>query len=157
MYNHISAHCFITSLPPQHRDPQIFSQKIELSSYHPTFTGHITMSHPLAKKQFLQYISPLLSPPHALPAGIPHAYRSAILLSQRKGSGIFVFTLAINIAAIQNSAAEIVLCLIPTISSIPIELLHRTVCVALLRHTEPDAFETPSTSCIVSRSLLSRF
>ena len=109
------------------------------------------------KARFMQYISPLLSPPHALPAGVPQAYQSAILLSRNRNrnGGVQLLTLAVDIVAIQNSAAVVILYFIPPLT--PIELLHRTICIALLRHVALDAFVTSSTACKISRSFLGRF
>ena len=66
------------------------------------------------KKQFMQYISPLLSPLHALPASISQAYLSAILQHQNSGGheGGQILMLAVNIVAMQSSAAGIILYLV---------------------------------------------
>ena len=105
----------------------------------------------------MQYISPLLSPLHALQVGIPQAYSAVTLLHRNSGGheGEQLLMLALNIAAIQDSAAEIILFLIPPFT--PIELLHRTICIALLQNIATRAFLTSRTACIVSRSFLGRF
>ena len=56
--------------------------------------------------------------------------------------------IALNIAAIQDAAAKIILFLIPPFTSI--EVLHRSLCIALLQNTAPRAFLTARTACIHS-------
>ena len=105
----------------------------------------------------MQYISPLLSPLHALQEDIPQAYSAAVSLHRSGGEhgGDQLLMIALNIAAIQNSAAKNILFLIPPFTSI--EVLHRSICIALLQNTASRAFFTTRTTCIVSRSLLGRF
>ena len=106
---------------------------------------------------FLQYISPLLSPLHSLLQNIPHAYLNTISLHLHTAldEQTSILTTALNIAAIQDTAARIILFLIPPF--VPIEILHRSLCVALLKNTSPGSFRTVHTSCIITRSLLGRF
>ena len=106
---------------------------------------------------FLQYISPLLSPLHSLLQNIPHAYLNTISLHKHTAleEHTSILTTALNIAAIQDTAARIILFLIPPF--VPIEILHRSLCIALLKNTSPGSFCTVHTSCIITRSLLGRF
>ena len=105
----------------------------------------------------MHHISPLLSPLHALLEDVPQAYNAAISLhrntSQQKEESILIT--ALNIAAVQDTFAKIILFLIPPL--IPIEILHRSLCIALLQNTAPRAFLTVRTARTVSRSLLGRF
>ena len=105
----------------------------------------------------MQYISPLLSPLHALQEDVPRAYSAAASLHRSGGEhgGDQLLMIALNIAAIQDAAAKNILFLIPPFTSI--EILHRSLCIALLQNTASRAFLTTRTACIVTRSLLGRF
>ena len=105
----------------------------------------------------MHYLSPLLSPLHALLENIPQAYQTAIALHRDATQHREEFTLitALNIAATQDSAAKIILFIIPPFA--PIEILHRSLCIALLQNTAPRSFLTVHTARTVSRSLLGRF
>ena len=105
----------------------------------------------------MQYISPLLSPLHALLENLPQAYRAAITLhrdtAQTEQPSALIT--ALTIAAIQDSAGKIILFLIPPFTSI--EILHRTLCIILLKATSTSSFLSTRAARIVSRSLLGRF
>ena len=132
---------------------QLRQSKLLPTHLHQTF---LTLNHS-QQSQFMHYISPLLSPLHALLEDVPQAYHAAISLhrntSQQKEESILIT--ALNIAAVQDTAAKIILFLIPPL--IPIEILHRSLCIALLQNTAPRAFLTVRTARTVSRSLLGRF
>ena len=105
----------------------------------------------------MQYISPLLSPLHALLEDLPQAYHAAITLltdtTQTEQPSALIT--ALKIAAIQDSAGKIILFLIPPFTSI--EILHGTVCIILLQCASPSSFRTTRAARIVSRSVLGRF
>ena len=105
----------------------------------------------------MQYISPLLSPLHALLEDLPQAYQAAIALHRdtTQREQVSALITALNIAAIQDTAGKIILFLIPPFA--PIEILHRSLCIILLRNISPCSFRTIRTARIVSRSLLGRF
>ncbi len=105
----------------------------------------------------MQYISPLLSPLHALQEDVPRAYYAAVSLHQGSGQqeGGEILMIALNISAIQDVAAKISLFLIPPFTSI--EVLHHSLCIALLQNTAPRVFLTARTVCMFTRSLLGRF
>ena len=66
-----------------------------------------------------------------------------------------ILTTALNIAVIQDTAAKIILFLMPPF--VPIEILHRSICMSLLKNTSPSSFRTAHTSRNITRSLLGRF
>ena len=106
---------------------------------------------------FLNYISPLLTPLHPLTHNITTAYAQIIHYHQfnTPTGRLYTLHLAITLAAIQDTAAKIILYLIPPFR--PIEILHRTICIILLRNNSPSCFSKDHISRIVSRSLLGRF
>ena len=119
----------------------------------PTF---LRLSH-AQQSQFIRYISPLLSPLHALLENLPHAYHAAINLlrdTPQAEAPSALFT-ALNIAAIQDSAGKIILFLTPPFTSI--EILDRTLCIMLLQATSTSSFRSTRAARIASRSLLGRF
>ena len=79
----------------------------------------LTLNHS-QQSQFMQYISPLLSPLHALQEDVPRAYYAAVSLHQSSGQqeGDEILMIALSIAAIQDAAAKIILFLIPPLTSI---------------------------------------
>ena len=114
----------------------------------------------LTQKQqthFLNYISPLLTPLHPLTHNITRAY-AQIVHQYQSGISTGPFStlhLAITISVIQDTAAKIILYIIPPFR--PIEILHRTICIFLLKNTSPSCFSADDTSRTVTRSLLGRF
>ena len=109
------------------------------------------------QNRFLKYISPLLTPPHPLTQGIPRAYFQITHQHEplMQIPQLSVLHLSICLAAIQDTAAKIILYLIPPF--VPIELLHRTICIIFLKNTSPQCFNTTHTSRITTRTLLGRF
>ena len=127
-----------------------------LASTFPSISDQFSTVSP-QQTRFLKYISPLLSPLHPLTQGIPRAYLQIIpqheLTAPNEQHSIL--NIALCLAAIQDTAAKITLYLIPPF--VPIEILHRTICIILLKNTSPRSFSTAHTARITTRSLLGRF
>ena len=141
-------------------DALTISQVATTSSHHNHLPLHLkstwrNLSSP-QRAHFEKYISPLLAPLHALTQNISQAYLQLIKQSlQQHTHQLTMLQLSIGISAIQDSAAKIIIFLIPPFH--PLELLHRTLCITLLKNLSPQCFTSTHTSTITSRTLLGRF
>ena len=161
---------FLSSLPShlQHHIRLVASQANNLHpipcNYSPPnihLPDHLrSVLHNLPQAQqtgFLRYISPLLSPLHPLTQGIPRAYFQIIHQHEPTTTNQqhSILHISLCLAAIQDTAARIIPYLIPPF--VPIEILHRTICIMLLKNFSPRCFSTAHTACITTRSFLGRF